>query len=72
MDLTQIPIDVWVSQGLFALLFVWLLFDTRKEAKRREEQLTLQIEKQNESQTKIVTTLERLETNINHMKGGDN
>lgn len=64
MDLTQIPTDVWLSQGLFALLFIWLLFDTRKEAKRREDQLTNQIDKQNDVQNKIVQTLERLETKI--------
>ena len=28
-----------ISQGLFAALFVWLLIDTRKESKTREESL---------------------------------
>ena len=28
-----------ISQGLFAALFVWLLIDTRKESKNREESL---------------------------------
>ena len=28
-----------VSQGAWALLFVWLLIDTRKESKAREEKL---------------------------------
>ena len=28
-----------ISQGLFAALFVWLLIDTRKESKIREESL---------------------------------
>ena len=28
-----------VSQGAWALLFVWLLIDTRKESKTREEKL---------------------------------
>lgn len=26
-----------ISQGLFAALFVWLLIDTRKESKTKEE-----------------------------------
>ncbi|MFD2638421.1 BhlA/UviB family holin-like peptide [Piscibacillus salipiscarius] len=69
MDLSQIPLDVWLSQGVFAILFVWLLIDTRKEAKKREEQLTAQIDRQNESQSKIVQTLERLETKIQNIKG---
>ena len=28
-----------VSQGAWAILFVWLLIDTRKESKTREEKL---------------------------------
>lgn len=68
MDLTQVPVDVWLSQGLFALLFVWLLIDTRKEAKSREDKLTAQIEKQNIAQEKIVQSLERLEMQISQLK----
>lgn len=68
MDLTQIPIDLWVSQGVFAILFVWLLFDTRKEAKAREEKLSQQIDKQNESMEKIVISLQALEQQISTLK----
>ncbi|MGG6440494.1 BhlA/UviB family holin-like peptide [Saccharococcus caldoxylosilyticus] len=68
MDLTQIPIDFWMSQGVFALLFVWLLHDTRKEAKEREQKLIAQIEKQNEAQDRIVQSLERLEQQIAILK----
>lgn len=69
MDLTAIPVETWVSQGLFAILFVWLLMDTRKEAKRREDQLNKQIDRQNDTQIKIVTSLERLENQISNLKG---
>lgn len=68
MDFAQIPIDQLVSNGVFALLFVWLLFDTRKESKQREEKLVTQIEKQNIAQEKIVGSLERLETQIDNLK----
>jgi hypothetical protein len=34
-----------VSQGIFASLFVWLLWDTRKESREREEKLTSLIDK---------------------------
>lgn len=68
MDLTAIPLDQFAQQGIFALLFVWLLFDTRKEAKVREDKLTAQIDKQNEAQEKIVQSLERLETQIQNLK----
>ncbi|MEH6944627.1 BhlA/UviB family holin-like peptide [Bacillus sp. JJ722] len=68
MDISTIPAEMWMSQGLFALLFVWLLFDTRKESKAREDKLISQIEKQNESQEKIVLSLERLEHQISTIK----
>ncbi|WP_368974713.1 BhlA/UviB family holin-like peptide [Caldifermentibacillus hisashii] len=68
MDISQVPLDVWLSQGIFALLFVWLLFDTRKEAKAREEKLSQQIDRQNESMEKIVISLQGLEQQISSLK----
>ena len=68
MDLTTIPIEQFAQQGIFALLFVWLLIDTRKEAKVREDKLTAQIEKQNEAQDRIVQAIERLENQITNLK----
>lgn len=69
MDLTQVPLELWISQGIFCLLFVYLFYDTRKEAKQREERLSAQIDKQNEAQSKIVQSLERLEHQISNLKG---
>ena len=37
-----------VSQGAWAVLFVWLLIDTRKESKTREEKLQNIINKNQE------------------------
>lgn len=37
-----------VSQGAWAVLFVWLLIDTRKESKTREEKLQQIINKNQE------------------------
>ena len=37
-----------VSQGAWAILFVWLLIDTRKESKAREEKLQSIINKNQE------------------------
>ena len=37
-----------VSQGAWAVLFVWLLMDTRKESKTREEKLQSIINKNQE------------------------
>ena len=40
-----------ISQELFAALFVWLLIDTRKESKTREESLNKTIEENKKSAT---------------------
>ena len=34
-----------ISQGIFAVLFVWLLLSERKDSKERENRLMLSIEK---------------------------
>lgn len=34
-----------ISQGAWALLFVWLLFDSRKDSKQREEKYINTIDK---------------------------
>jgi len=69
MDLSQLPIELWISQGIFCILFIWLFMDTRKESKQREQKLSEQIDKQNIAQEKIVLSLQALEHQISNMKG---
>ena len=38
-------IKMVISQGIFAVLFVWLFFDTRKDSKQREEKYINTIDK---------------------------
>ncbi|GAA0366956.1 BhlA/UviB family holin-like peptide [Bacillus horti] len=64
MDVGGIPIEMIISQGIFAILFVWLFADSRKESKQREAKLLDQINKQNQSQDRIVQAIERLEKQI--------
>jgi predicted type IV restriction endonuclease len=68
MDISSIPLEQFATNGVFALLFVWLLVDTRKEAKQREEKLIAQIERQNEAQQRIVEAIERIEQKIEKME----
>ena len=68
MDISSIPIEHFVSNGVFAVLFVWLLVDTRKESKQREEKLLSQIERQNEAQERIVQAIERIEQKIEKLE----
>ena len=73
LDLASIPLDLWLSQGVFAVLFVWLLMDTRKESRNREDRLNKQIDNQNQVQSKIAQTLNRMEIKISNItkKGED-
>lgn len=68
MDISSIPLEQFATNGVFALLFVWLLHDTRKEAKEREQKLLEQIEKQNEAQQRIVEAIERIEQKIEKLE----
>ncbi|WP_066639691.1 BhlA/UviB family holin-like peptide [Desulfolucanica intricata] len=54
-----------ISQGIFAVLFVWLLYDSRREAKIREEKLMSQIEKSEEQHAQIIKAIEILNNKIN-------
>lgn len=51
-----------VSQGSWAALFVWLLIDTRKESKRREEKLQEIIDKNQEVISDLAENLEIVKT----------
>lgn len=68
MDISSISLEQFVSNGVFAVLFLWLLVDTRKEAKERELKLLEQIEKQNQAQERIVQAIERIEQKIEKME----
>ena len=58
-------LKVVAGQGVFAVLFVWLLIDTRKESKTREEKLQEII---NKNQTVISELAEKFDVveNIQH------
>ncbi len=46
MDLLKPEImQMILSQGIFAVLFIWLLMSERKDSKEREEKLMVQLEK---------------------------
>ncbi|OLS37913.1 holin [Alkalihalophilus pseudofirmus] len=68
MEFLGIPIEIVISNGLFAVLFIWLLKDTRDEAKKREDKLIEQIDKQNDAHERIVSAIERLEMKVEKLK----
>ncbi len=60
-----------VGQGAWAVLFVWLLFDTRKESKTREERLQTIINKNQEVIGELAEkfdVVENIETDVKEIK----
>lgn len=51
-----------VNNGAWAILFVWLLIDTRKESKAREEKLQEIIDKNQEVISDLAENLEVVKT----------
>lgn len=56
-----------IGQGSFALLFVWLLLDTRKEARERESKLNSIINKLADKLNLVEDLKEDIEDIKNHI-----
>lgn len=64
VDLTQIPIDMWLSQGIFAVLFIWLLIQQQKDSKQREERLMNHVEKTTDTLDGLSNRMENVNTKV--------
>ncbi|MHA6251947.1 BhlA/UviB family holin-like peptide [Oceanobacillus sp. CAU 1775] len=64
MDLASVPIDIWISQGVFALLFIWLFMDSRKEAKQREDKLMNHLAKTTVTLDVLSSRMENVNTKV--------
>ncbi|MEY9866618.1 hypothetical protein ABIE66_001997 [Peribacillus sp. B2I2] len=58
-----------IDNGIFAVLFGWLFWDTRKETKNREERLMNHIDKQGEALDRITDTMEKMDVRLTHIEG---
>ncbi len=56
-----------ISQGIFCSLFVWLLWDTRKEAREREKKLNNLIDKLADKFNLVEDLKEDIEDIKNHI-----
>lgn len=54
-------IKTFIQQGAWALLFVWLLFDTRKDSKAREEKYQQTIDKLADKLSVVEVVKEKIE-----------
>lgn len=68
MEFTPEILKVIGTQGIFAMLFVWLFVDMRKETKMREERLLLQLQNNTSAYEKIVEAVNALKEQM--IKGG--
>ncbi|AFU12219.1 MULTISPECIES: hypothetical protein [Bacillus cereus group] len=53
---------------VFAMLFVWLLSDTKKDSLNREERLLNHIEKQGEALDRVTDTMEKMDVRLIHIE----
>ncbi|PEV02455.1 holin [Bacillus thuringiensis] len=53
---------------VFAILFVWLLSDTKKDSHNREERLLNHIEKQGEALDRVTDTIEKMDVRLSHIE----
>ena len=60
--------DMVIQSGIFAGLFVWLLFDSKKESKSREERLLNHIERQGEALDRVTDTIEKMDVRLSHIE----
>ncbi|GIO22492.1 BhlA/UviB family holin-like peptide [Oceanobacillus sp. J11TS1] len=67
MDITAIPIENWLQQGIFALLFVWLLFNQQKDSKAREERLMEHLNKTTDTLDTLSQRMENVSTKVDHI-----
>lgn len=67
VDLQQVW-DMLVQNGIFAVLFGWLFYDTRKESKVREERLMDHIEKQGDALDRITDTMEKMDVRLTYIE----
>ncbi|MFB7304653.1 BhlA/UviB family holin-like peptide [Heyndrickxia sporothermodurans] len=64
----QLVGQMLIDNGIFAVLFGWLFYDTRKESKNREERLLDHIERQGKALDKVTDTIERMDIRLSNIE----
>ncbi|MEC3417064.1 BhlA/UviB family holin-like peptide [Bacillus thuringiensis] len=60
--------QVGLKEGIFALLFIWLLVDTKRESKEREDKLYNFLDGMKEEFSKLVHNYESLSSDVEDIK----
>lgn len=68
MDLNAEFVNQVLGQGIFCVLFVWLLMSERKNSQAREDRLMVQLEKSNDVYTNVIEAVAALKDTIMKQK----
>lgn len=60
--------DFVINQGVWCVLFVWLLFETQKKNEAREDKLTAIMTQQGEKLVEITNTLDRMNERLERIE----
>lgn len=63
----NIPLDEIINNGIFALLFVWLLYHQQKDSKQREERLMAHIERTTETLDILSQRMENVNSKVDNI-----
>lgn len=63
----ELPVEMIATQGIFAVLFVWLLISTKKESKEREDRLMTHVEKTTETLDVLSNRMEKASTKVDQI-----
>lgn len=63
----ELPVEMVVTQGIFAVLFIWLFTNTQKESKERENRLMTHLEKTTTTLDTLSIRMETVSTKVDHI-----
>jgi len=67
MDLAVVPVEEWVKQGIFCLLFIWLLYNQQKDSKNREERLMSHLTKTTKTLDNLSKRMENVDNKVDNI-----
>ena len=67
MDFNAI-IETAIHQGIWCVMFVWLMWDSKRQAESREERLVEKLDSYNDALSKNTKTLEGINTRVERIE----
>lgn len=64
----QLLLDIGIKEGIFAVLFIWLLYTTMKKSQEREDKLYTFLEGMKTEFAKLVGSYEKLSEDVDSIR----